>query len=60
MEEKSVISVPAGILAGDLPVGAQLLGRTGDEPRLVSLAAQLEASERWHERRPDPSRYGLA
>ena len=54
------ISVPAGILAGDLPVGAQLLGRTGDEPRLVSLAAQLEASERWHERRPDPSRYGLA
>jgi amidase len=46
------VNVPAGLTAEGLPVGAQLLGPANSEPRLIALAAQLEAVERWHERRP--------
>lgn len=46
------ISVPAGLTEAGLPVGAQLLGPANSEPRLLSLAAQLESEERWFERRP--------
>ncbi len=46
------VNVPAGRVAGDLPVGAQLLGPANSEPRLLALAAQLEAQERWHEHVP--------
>lgn len=46
------VNVPAGLTDAGLPVGAQLLGPQGSEGRLLSLAAQLETSERWHERRP--------
>ncbi|RII20243.1 Acylamidase [Streptomyces sp. YIM 130001] len=46
------VSVPAGVLPGELPVGAQLLGPDSSEPLLVSLAAQLESEMRWHERWP--------
>jgi amidase len=46
------VSVPAGLNASGLPLGAQLLGPAGSEPLLISLAAQLEESERWHERHP--------
>ena len=35
-----------------LPVGAQLLGPANSEPLLISLAAQLEADQRWYERWP--------
>jgi amidase len=38
-----------------LPVGAQLLGPANSEPLLISLAAALEQSERWHERWPEVS-----
>ncbi|MFE1751179.1 amidase [Streptomyces anandii] len=48
------VNVPAGFVAGGLPVGAQLLGPAHSEPLLVSLAAQLEAHLRWHERWPPP------
>jgi amidase len=48
------IGVPAGFTEAGLPVGAQLLGPANSEPRLIALAAQLEAAERWHERCPDP------
>jgi amidase len=44
------VSVPAGFTDEGLPVGAQLLGPAGSEPLLLSLAAQLERVERWHER----------
>jgi len=54
------INVPAGFVGDNLPVGVQLLGQTGDEPLLVSLAAQLEERERWFERRPDPAHFGLS
>ncbi|QLJ03549.1 amidase [Streptomyces sp. NEAU-sy36] len=46
------VNVPAGFTGDGLPVGAQLLGPAGSEPLLVSLAAQLEAELRWHERWP--------
>jgi amidase len=46
------ISVPAGFVGDRLPVGAQLLGPANSEPLLIGLAAQLEAAERWDERRP--------
>jgi amidase len=46
------VNVPAGLTADGLPLGAQLLGPGGSEPRLIALAAQLESVERWDERRP--------
>ncbi|MEV1067810.1 amidase [Streptomyces sp. NPDC050263] len=46
------VNVPAGFTPGGLPVGAQLLGPANSEPLLISLAAQLEADLRWHERWP--------
>ncbi|MFJ4578388.1 amidase [Streptomyces echinatus] len=46
------VNVPAGFAGPGLPVGAQLLGPADSEPLLVSLAAQLEAELRWHERWP--------
>ena len=46
------ISVPAGLTAAGLPVGAQLLGPAGSEARLIELAAEVEALRRWHARRP--------
>ena len=46
------VNVPAGLDDGGVPLGAQLLGRAGDEERLIALAAQLETVERWDRRRP--------
>ncbi|MGH3312158.1 MAG: amidase family protein, partial [Streptomyces sp.] len=46
------VNVPAGFTDAGLPLGAQLLGPAGSEPLLVSLAAQLEADQRWFERWP--------
>ncbi|MEV8021882.1 amidase [Streptomyces sp. NPDC086554] len=46
------VNVPAGRVGDGLPVGAQLLGPAGSEPLLVSLAAQLEADQRWYEQWP--------
>jgi amidase len=43
------VSVPAGLTDDGLPFGAQLLGPANSEPLLLSLAAQLERVERWHE-----------
>ncbi|MFT4049256.1 MAG: amidase [Solirubrobacterales bacterium] len=45
------INVPAGFVDG-LPVGAQLLGQSGSEPKLIALASQLQDELRWHELRP--------
>lgn len=46
------VSVPAGLTEDGLPIGVQLLGPANSEPLLLSLAAQLERVERWHERVP--------
>lgn len=47
------INVPAGFTSDGLPIGAQLLGPANSEPLLISLAAQLEATERWHDHWPE-------
>ncbi|MFL6055695.1 MAG: amidase [Actinoallomurus sp.] len=46
------IGVPAGLSSTGLPIGVQFLGRENDEATLLSLAAQLQAAERWPDRRP--------
>ncbi|MFD9502294.1 amidase [Streptomyces sp. NPDC060035] len=46
------INVPAGFTRDGLPLGAQLLGPSRSEERLISLAAQLESDQRWYEHRP--------
>jgi amidase len=46
------VNVPAGFTESGLPIGAQLLGPADSESRLLSLAAQLEAKERWFEHVP--------
>ena len=40
-------SVPCGLGPDKLPLAVQLVGRTDDEPTLLSLAAQLEAARPW-------------
>jgi amidase len=40
-------SVPAGVGGDGLPLAVQLVGRHGDEPTLLSLAAQLERARPW-------------
>jgi amidase len=46
------VNVPAGLTPEGLPLGASLLGPANSEPRLISLAAQLEEVEGWQHRRP--------
>jgi amidase len=46
------VNVPAGLDSGGVPLGAQLLGRRGDDARLVALAAQLEHAGAWGTLRP--------
>jgi amidase len=46
------ISLPMYLGDDGLPLGVQLIGRPVSEGLLLSLAAQLEAEARWHERRP--------
>ncbi|WP_028479673.1 amidase [Nocardia sp. CNY236] len=48
------VNVPAGFTDSGLPVGAQLMGTANTEPRLISLAAQLESELQWHRHRPTP------
>jgi amidase len=49
------ISVPAGTSSDGLPIGMQIVGRHGEEAKLIGLAAQLEQELRWTERRPPVS-----
>ncbi|MGW1073515.1 amidase [Streptomyces sp. NPDC002537] len=53
------VGVPAGFTADGLPLGVQFLGPASSEPLLLSLAAQLEADQRWFEHRP-PERSACA
>jgi amidase len=45
-------AVPVELAPDGVPVGVQLVGRTGDEVTLLSLSAQLEAEIGWPDRRP--------
>jgi amidase len=46
------MSVPMGFAADGLPLAVQIVGRSGDEATLLSLAAQLEAERPWADKRP--------
>ncbi|MHA1547432.1 MAG: amidase, partial [Alphaproteobacteria bacterium] len=46
------ISLPMHWSADGLPIGVQLVGRPGDEATLIRVAAQLETSQPWIDRRP--------
>jgi len=46
------MSVPLAMADG-LPIGTQIVGPTGGEPLLLTLAAQLEAAHPWSGRHPD-------
>ena len=50
------VSVPAGFTADGLPLAVQLVGRPGEDPLLLALAAQLERVRGWTARRPELSR----
>jgi len=45
-------SAPLHWTADDLPLGAQFVGRFGDEGRLLQLARQLKQAMPWFDRRP--------
>ncbi|HET6165754.1 MAG TPA: amidase [Marmoricola sp.] len=40
-------SVPAGLGPDGLPLAVQLVGRIGDEPTIISVAAQVERARPW-------------
>jgi amidase len=46
------VSLPLHWNDADLPIGVQFAGRYGDEHTLIALAAQLEETRPWSERRP--------
>jgi amidase len=45
-------SVPAGFASDGLPLAVQLVGRTDDEPTILSVSAQLEQARPWADKRP--------
>jgi amidase len=45
-------AVPAGLDDDGLPLGVQLVGRSGEDALLLSLSAQIEAAQPWIDRRP--------
>ncbi len=52
------ICIPAGMHSDGLPVSLQLVGRRGEDARLLRIAALLEAARPWGELRPEVA--GLA
>jgi aspartyl-tRNA(Asn)/glutamyl-tRNA(Gln) amidotransferase subunit A len=46
------ITIPCGVVSGDLPVGLQIAGHPGGEDVILRIAACYEAASAWHEQRP--------
>jgi amidase len=46
------VSLPLHWNADGLPIGVMLAGRIGEEGRLISLSAQIEAARPWKDKRP--------
>jgi len=55
MTGQPALSLPAPPSSDGLPIGAQIVAPPDGEPRLLSLAAQLERELGWPERRPPVS-----
>jgi amidase len=53
MTGQPAISLPLAVSAEGLPIGMMLVGRPGGDADLLTLAAQLEAAQPWHDRRPE-------
>ncbi len=49
------MAVPAGIAPNGMPLSFQVIGRRGEEAKLLSLAAQIEAERPWADARPSIS-----
>jgi aspartyl-tRNA(Asn)/glutamyl-tRNA(Gln) amidotransferase subunit A len=47
------VSVPCGFTSKGLPIGLQVIGRTGDEATVLRLAHTYEQATDWHNRRPN-------
>jgi amidase len=47
------ISIPCAWNEAGLPIGLQIVGRTGDDATVLALAAAIEAARPWEQRRPD-------
>ncbi|MFN2523245.1 MAG: amidase family protein, partial [Mycobacteriales bacterium] len=47
------MSIPAGLTADGLPLAVQLVARPGEDALLLRLAARLEDTLRWPDRRPN-------
>jgi amidase len=47
------ISVPCGFSTDDMPIGIQLVGRRGDDRRLLELARSFESARGTGKRRPN-------
>lgn len=46
------MSIPLYWNEDNLPIGVQFIGRFGDEETLFQLAAQLEKTKSWHDKKP--------
>jgi amidase len=53
MTGQPAISLPLAVSTEGLPIGMMLVGRPGGDADLLTLAAQIEAAQPWHERRPE-------
>ena len=53
MTGQPAISLPLYQSDEGLPIGVMLIGRPGGEADLLALAAQVEATLPWHDRRPE-------
>jgi aspartyl-tRNA(Asn)/glutamyl-tRNA(Gln) amidotransferase subunit A len=48
------ISIPAGLSQDTkLPLGLQIIGRQGDDKKVLALANQFQSNTNWHQRRPN-------
>ena len=47
------ISLPCGLTRDGLPIGLQLIGKPGDEARLLRLARAYEQAAEWSDMHPD-------
>ena len=50
---QSAIALPVSFDSVGLPIGIQLISRPAAEATIISLAAQLEAANPWHQYRPN-------